>query len=132
MTIVPRFRNYDPALLNSWREGAREFNEGRYWDAHEKWEQGWKELPEPERSWVQAWIQLAGAIYLRQKGRPVPSKALCRSALSKLEGAREMLETFPRLEVVGGWSFLERSLTPDQSQDSVSALKARLLTHPGM
>src|SRR4051812_41035408 len=86
MSPLPRteIRHYDPALLKAWEDGVHEFNSGRYWDAHEKWEQGWKRLPEPERTWVQAWIQLAGVIHLLAKGRIAAARALCQSAVPSL------------------------------------------------
>lgn len=114
---------YDPLLLQAWREGVEEFNSGRYYEAHEKWEYGWKHLAEPERTWVQAWIQLAGVLCLKQKGRVEAARSLCVSAVSKLERSRAMRAVSPRIEVEGGEDFLR--LNSDFS--ARKGLKAKLL-----
>ncbi len=114
----------DPLLLQAWREGVEEFNSGRYYEAHEKWEFGWKNLPEPERSWVQAWIQLAGVLCLKQKqGREEAARALCASALEKLERARSVSSVSPRIEVEGGEEFLRLNSALTQRK----GLKAKLV-----
>ena len=103
-------------LLASWRQGVAEFNEGRYWDAHESWERGWKHLPEPQRTWVQAWIQVAAALHLEPRPeRAEAVRALRSAAESKLARVRaEMATITPRIEV-----------TPDPLTGS-GRLRARL------
>lgn len=121
--VTPEIRKYAPVLLEAWREGVEEFNRGQYWEAHEKWERGWKGLPEPERTWVQAWIQLAGVLCLRQKNRETAARALSVSALAKLEQASQMRMVLPRIDVEGGEVFLKQNL----DKKSRVRLKAMLL-----
>lgn len=91
-----------PELLKSWREGVEEYNAGRFWEAHERWERGWKELPEPMRGWVQAWIQIAGSHYLKGKGRMRPAHALLERARGKIaRRSAAMNGVLPRLEIEG-------------------------------
>ncbi|AFZ68518.1 DUF309 domain-containing protein [Deinococcus peraridilitoris] len=47
------------------REGARLFNEGRYWEAHEAWEAFWRTATGNERIYVQSLILLAAALHKR-------------------------------------------------------------------
>ena len=44
-------------------EGVRRFNDGRYWDAHESWEELWLEAPASDREFFRGLIQIAAAYY---------------------------------------------------------------------
>ena len=46
-------------------EGARLFNAGCYWEAHEAWEEQWRRASGDERKFVQALILLAAAMHKR-------------------------------------------------------------------
>jgi hypothetical protein len=54
--------------------GISEFNNGRYWQAHEEWEDLWKRLkvdfPEPQYKALQGLIQCAALLYQYQKRNP--------------------------------------------------------------
>lgn len=89
-------------VIENWQQGVDHYNVGRFWDAHERWEQDWKDLAEPMRGWVQAWIQIAGSHHLRSKGRMRPAHALLERARGKIERrAERMKAVFPRLEIEG-------------------------------
>lgn len=45
--------------------GARLFNAGEWWEAHEAWEAVWARATGPERTFVQALILLAAALHKR-------------------------------------------------------------------
>lgn len=47
------------------REGARLFNDGHYWEAHESWEKPWMTASGEERAYIQALILLAAALHKR-------------------------------------------------------------------
>jgi predicted metal-dependent hydrolase len=47
------------------REGARLFNDGLWWEAHEAWEGPWARETGAWRSYVQALILLAAALHKR-------------------------------------------------------------------
>ena len=67
--------------------GARLFDDGRYWDAHEAWEERWRvETDERERKFVQALIQIAAALHKRHVTKDEAATArLFAKALAKLE-----------------------------------------------
>jgi hypothetical protein len=71
--------------VTAWKQGVIAFNEGRYWDAHENWEWGWKTLPQPEKLYLQALIQACAAFYLFEvRGRYSAAFRLTESSLKKL------------------------------------------------
>ncbi len=72
-------------------EGRRAFNRGEVFEAHELWEEVWREAAEPERRWLQGLIQLAAALHQLGRGRPRPAAALLARAAAKLEDAPEVL-----------------------------------------
>ena len=45
--------------------GARLFNAGQWWEAHEAWEERWRIATGDERAFIQALILLAAALYKR-------------------------------------------------------------------
>lgn len=54
------------ALNQDWlREGARLFDAGEWWEAHEAWEVPWRTATGPERDFLQALILLAAALHKR-------------------------------------------------------------------
>jgi len=80
-----------------WQEfehGVHLFNEGKFWNAHEAWEQVWLRHKEDERLFFQGLIQLAAAYHhLVQKKNP-------RGMLNNFEKAYAKLEVF-RPEYLG-------------------------------
>ncbi|GAC1360233.1 MAG: DUF309 domain-containing protein [Herpetosiphon sp.] len=54
-----------------YREGIQRFNEGRYWDAHESWEDAWKTHSDSHiRLFFKGIIQTAAALVHWQRGNP--------------------------------------------------------------
>jgi len=73
-----------------WMEG--ELSKGLYcysvqefFAAHEHWETVWLALEEPEKTFLQAVIQVAAAFYHLQRGNPLGTLCLLRRAQSRLE-----------------------------------------------
>ena len=66
------------------REGLRRFNGGRFWDAHESWEEVWLRWEEPDRRFVQGLIQLAAAWHHVTRGNDRGARRLFEAALEKL------------------------------------------------
>ncbi len=97
-----RPRDEQPWFASVWRRapvdareafeaGARLFDAGRFWDAHEAWEERWREEPdEVERRTFQGLIQIAAALH-KLTATPVPDAAsagrLFERGLAKLDGA---------------------------------------------
>jgi len=66
--------------------GIELFNHGKFWEAHEAWEQIWREREEESRIFFQGIIQAAAAFHLAfEKIRPAGAKNNCEKALTILE-----------------------------------------------
>ena len=68
-------------------EGARLFDEGRFFEAHEAWEEHWLvERDETRRRFLQGLIQVAAAFHkLVVSQAPLPAASLFAKALAKLD-----------------------------------------------
>ncbi len=69
------------------RRGVEEFNARRFFEAHEVWEELWRELSGPDRIFVQALIQTAAGLYHLTCDNE-------RGAASQLEKALEKLHRY--------------------------------------
>ena len=68
--------------------GIAFFNSAKFWEAHEVWEEIWKNHPEDGRFFIQGLIQLAAAYH--QLGKKV-----YRGVVIHLKQAQERLKLFP-------------------------------------
>jgi hypothetical protein len=66
-------------------EGCRCFNSGAFFEAHEHWELVWLTAPEPEKTFLQALIQVAAAFHHFQRENVVGTDSLLRNALRRLD-----------------------------------------------
>jgi hypothetical protein len=68
--------------------GRMAFNRGSYFEAHELWEELWRQMDgdgqRAERIFVQGLIQLAAGLYHLQQRRHGPAAALLRKGLEKV------------------------------------------------
>jgi predicted metal-dependent hydrolase len=71
------------------RAGAKLFDDGRYFEAHEAWEEHWLvEKDETRRLLLQGLIQIAAALHkLVDKDAPEPAARLFAKGLAKLDAA---------------------------------------------
>jgi hypothetical protein len=96
----------------AFEEGVKLFNEGRFWEAHEAWEQLWKDIPEdsPPRIFIQGFIQVAAAIDKYMKKEYAGTEKLLPKGMSKITGlmdlGKEILDMEDFLRQLG--SFRER------------------------
>jgi len=67
-------------------EGLDCYRTSRFFDAHEHWEGVWLASQEPEKTFLQAIIQVAAAFHHLQKGNRAGAVSLLGRALSRLEG----------------------------------------------
>jgi uncharacterized protein len=70
-------------------EGVSRFNSGRFWDAHESWEEVWLGAEPPEKTFIQGLIQLAAAYHHFQRGTLSGGVRLVEAALEKLQSFPE-------------------------------------------
>ena len=74
-------------------EGLRCYRAEEFFLAHEHWELVWLRLPEPEKTFLQALIQVAAAFHHLQRGNRQGAESLLRHAQGRME---------PLPEVFGG------------------------------
>lgn len=67
------------------RLGIEQFNQGRFFEAHETWEELWLASPEPEKTFLQGMIQIAAAFHHYGRGNTQGTQSLLRAGLSRLE-----------------------------------------------
>jgi predicted metal-dependent hydrolase len=67
-------------------EGLHLYNSGEYFTAHEAWETVWLSAPEPERTFLQALIQVTAAFeHLNRNNNQLGATRLLTAALRRLE-----------------------------------------------
>jgi len=67
-------------------DGLHCYRKQEFFDAHEHWEGVWLRCDEPEKTFLQALIQVTAAFHHLQQGRPAGTGSLLRRALRRLEG----------------------------------------------
>ncbi len=65
--------------------GLNCYRKEEFFDAHEHWENIWRQSHGPEKPFLQALIQLAGALHHHRRKNPRGAQALLRAAMSRLE-----------------------------------------------
>jgi hypothetical protein len=66
-------------------EGLRCYQDREFFRAHEHWESEWLRVAEPEKTFLQALIQIAAAFHHFERKNRVGSASLLRASLRKLE-----------------------------------------------
>jgi uncharacterized protein len=66
-------------------DGLRCYRAEELFDAHEHWEAVWLELQEPEKTFLQALIQVAAAFHHFQRGNQEGTRSLLRAAQLRLD-----------------------------------------------
>jgi predicted metal-dependent hydrolase len=75
-------------LATAIRRGVRLFNVGRYLSAQQVWEEAWRDAPPGERAFLEALVQLAGALHLRTR------RGALRGAVQLLSQALILLDDY--------------------------------------
>jgi predicted metal-dependent hydrolase len=94
-------------------EGLRCYCAEEFFLAHEHWELVWLRLPEPEKTFLQALIQVAAAFHHLQRGNRPGAESLLRHAQRRME---------PLPDVFGG---IAVEPLRSQIEERLSALEAR-------
>ena len=68
----------------AFRRGIEQFNTGRFFDAHETWEEVWLRSPEPEKTFLQGIIQIAAAFHHYSRGNLRGARSLLQAGLGRL------------------------------------------------
>jgi uncharacterized protein len=64
--------------------GIEQFNRRDFFDAHETWEEIWRQAAGPEKTFLQGLIQIAAAFCHYQRGNRVGTLSLLRAGLERL------------------------------------------------
>ncbi len=67
------------------QQGLRCYREEAFFEAHEHWEAVWLRSEEPEKTFLQALIQLAGAFFHFRRGNLGGARSMMKKALTRLE-----------------------------------------------
>lgn len=102
-------------------EGVRLFNEGRYWHAHEAWEDIWLDSSGPARLVLQSLIQMAAALYHVERDNPGGATRLFTAAEEKLRRVPEPGLKLDRDEI------LERLKTGSENPNQMAPPRLELL-----
>ena len=78
------------------RQGLDQFNHGRFFDAHETWEEIWLPAAGSEKTFLQGIIQVAAAFHHYTRGNRAGAQSLLRAGLKKLD---RFPETHRRLQL---------------------------------
>jgi uncharacterized protein len=88
------------------REGRRCYDAGAFFEAHEHWELVWLGAPEPEKTFLQALIQVAASYHHFQRGNRAGATSLLQSALRRLDAYADCfggVEVAPLREAIQQW-----------------------------
>lgn len=66
-------------------EGLARYRAREFFEAHEYWESAWLELEEPEKSFLQALIQITAAFHHLTRGNVIGARSLLRRSFRRLE-----------------------------------------------
>jgi len=90
------------------REGIRLFNDGRYFQSHEAWEDFYQRAAESDKPFVEALIQLAAALRMRADfGEMKGPVRAARQALIRLENYRPVylgVKVSALMQAVAQWA----------------------------
>ncbi|HJZ57078.1 MAG TPA: DUF309 domain-containing protein [Gemmataceae bacterium] len=104
---------YDPRYL----AGVRLFNAGEYFEAHEVWEDLWRDCPAADRRFYQSLIQAAVALYHWENGNRPGTVRLFHSGRRYMEAYRP---SYRGLDVDRFWTQVAAALAPALAESDVS------------
>ncbi|VTR96672.1 DUF309 domain-containing protein [Tuwongella immobilis] len=96
---------YDARYLR----GILEFNRGEFFEAHEIWEELWRDCPAEPRRFVQGLIQAAVAIYHANRGNRAGCARLYQSARAYM---LRYESPYWGLDIGAFWQAMEQCLAP--------------------
>lgn len=88
-------------------EGIERFNAGRFYDAHESWEEVWRSTTPEPRDLFQGLVQIAaGMHHALDRGKPEPARRVLGKGRQRLEPLAPMccgIDLAPLLSAVRAW-----------------------------
>jgi predicted metal-dependent hydrolase len=89
-----------------YRQGLEAFNSSRFFEAHELWEDAWRETQGPDKPFLQGLIQVAAAFHHNSRGNLAGTRKLLQAGLLKLDAFPAVhgeLEIAPLRDAVRAW-----------------------------
>lgn len=89
-----------------YQKGLEAFNSRQFFEAHELWEDVWRETPEPDKKFLQGLIQVAAAFHHHSRTNLLGMQRQLQAGLLKLDAFPEVygeLEIEPLRDAVRGW-----------------------------
>jgi uncharacterized protein len=68
-------------------EGLKRYESGEFFLAHEDWEAVWLDLPDPEKSFLQAIIQVSAAMHHFHAGNRIGALSLMRRSKRRIDAS---------------------------------------------
>jgi predicted metal-dependent hydrolase len=78
-----------PPLTARLEAGRAAFDRGEFFEAHELWEDVWRELAGEDRRFVQGLIQIAAGRHHLRNGRSRPGTRLLAKGMEKIAGSAD-------------------------------------------
>ncbi len=97
---MPRVDHPAAGLNDCLEPGRAAFDRGEFFDAHELWEEVWRELAGEERLLVQGLIQIAAGLHHRQRGRARPAARLIAKGVEKISRCAPELRAEVRVDAL--------------------------------
>jgi predicted metal-dependent hydrolase len=76
-------------MADQLEQGVDLFNQGKFFEAHEVWEDLWRETSGPHRICIQGLIQAAVGLYHRSKGNFIGARSQLGKAIRNLGACQE-------------------------------------------
>lgn len=73
-----------------YQEGLKAFNSNRFFEAHEHWEDVWRETLDPDKRFLQGLIQVAAAFHHYSRANLLGTRKLLQAGLLKLDDFPEV------------------------------------------
>jgi hypothetical protein len=106
-----KLNNHEGTMRFDWSggalaEGLRCYRNEEFFLAHEHWESVWLAAEGPDKTFLQALIQIAAAFHHLQRGNPVGTASLLRTAARRLQTYPDRygdIAVTPLRESIGPW-----------------------------
>jgi uncharacterized protein len=99
-------------MSNLLEEGINLFNTGRYFDAHEAWEDLWRESGGPLRLFYQALVQAAVGMHHLSNNNPIGARLQLSKSLEKLQQYPEQFCGLDNAKFITDLQITLATLTP--------------------
>ena len=85
---------------NLFELGLTFFNDGRYFEAHEAWEDLWRETPPPLRRFYQGLIQAAVGLYHLERGNRVGARGQLSKSIGHLSQTLDLAHSIDAIDLI--------------------------------